>query len=130
MIRELTTATYADSSVEDGYVRTEPSEEWVGDLEFYMSEQTYAALWRAQLLPEVYDVLGQRPAGLHLIPASLIRAGEAGDLRRGLDLVEPEPSEYCIYPPCILPATVSHSEGFPLCAGHAELLQGWDDLVA
>lgn len=127
MIQQAATGTFIDSDVEDGYVRTQPSEELYGMLDFFMSKPTFQALLRAGYLPEVYSELEARPVGLHLIPASILRSDERDELQRGLSLVDPSGSEFCEYPPCILPADLE-VDGFRLCASHGLLLPGWDQV--
>ena len=119
---------WVDDALEDGYVAVEDG---VGDRPlFVMSFPTYRAL---SFTPGG----GQRLAetlwaarGTFLLPRAVIEPDAAADLQQGLSLVDPEPSDVCIYPPCGLPSEVVHEGGFPLCAGHAALMRDWDDLVS
>jgi hypothetical protein len=124
-IKEIHTGTHADDSMEDGYVRVED-----GGRNMFMTQATYDALWMSgDTLPEVYDVMEQRPDGVHLIPRSVIEREAAREVELALGLVDPEPSGTCILPTCIQDS-VTERDGFPLCQIHADLMQDWDDLVA
>lgn len=119
---------WVDDSLEDGYVTVSDDER--GWDKISMTIATYRALASApgalrRLCQGLYD---QR--GMFLVPRSVIEPDAAEDLRLGLALVDPEPSDYCIYPPCGLQATEMHKDGFPLCKTHLGLMSDWDDLVA
>lgn len=117
---------WVDEDLEDGYLRVV---DYHGYPKVFMSLPTYQVLSRNSLLQRLLDtVWSQR--GTFLLPRSVIEPDAAEDLRRGLSLVDPEPSEVCIYPPCSLVATTTHADGFRLCDTHADLMRGWDDLVA
>ena len=119
------TGTYVDNDVEDGYVLTEPSEYYPDMVDFTMSKATHMALLHSGTMPDVYRALESREPGLHLVPASILRADEAEDLNQGLTLIDPTgTSEYCDYPPCSLPADLV-IEGFSLCVEHALLKTDW-----
>jgi len=123
MQRSLQGDLWLDTELEDGCLRV------LGEVVF-MSQATYRAL-DAGALNRLWDLVeaGQAPAETFWLPRAVVDADAAEDLRRGLSLVDPEPSEYCIYPPCSLPAEIVHEDGFPLCAEHAALMTGWDDLL-
>lgn len=117
--------TWVDDDLEDGYVRVEGNEP-----RFCMSLATYRALFGVRGgLSRLADTLWDL-RGTYLLPRAVIEPEAAEDLLQGLAHVEVEPSETCIYPPCILPATQTHVDGFRLCDTHADLLRTWDDLVA
>ena len=94
-----------------------------------MSMATYRALARCEgALRRLFDTLCTEQ-GTFRVPRSVIDPEAASDLLLGLALVEAEPSQVCIYPPCSLPAEAVHEDGFPLCPEHLALMRGWDDLV-
>jgi hypothetical protein len=116
---------WVDEDLEDGFVRVE------GDRvpRILMSLPTYRALAFSSSLQRLLDAAWDL-RGTLVLPRAVIEPDAAQDLRQGLSLVDPEPSEVCVYPPCSLPATTVHKDGFPLCAEHTALMAGWDDLVA
>lgn len=127
MQKSLQGSFWLDTILDDGYLRVEGDEP--GALpRIFMSLATYRALVQAHVLPHLRDRLGEH-RGTFLLPRSVIEPEPAEDLRLGLSLVDPEPSEHCIYPPCSLPAETVHEDGFPLCGEHAALMRGWDDLL-
>lgn len=123
-VKYLYSGVYSDTAMEDGYVRVERAGQ-----RLVMSPRTFHTLHLVEATPDVFPVMRTRPDGTYLIPPALLRKDEAEDVRRGLELVDPEPSQVCLYPPCGLDA-VAVRDGFPLCSEHLELLRGWDDLVA
>lgn len=118
----------ADPDMEDGYVRRPGGRRRLFPI--YMTEATWQALALTRgALPRLHEVIGDRE-GTFLIPRAVIEPEAASDLRLGLTLADPEPSEYCAYGPCILRATQVHPDGFSLCDTHTALMADWDDLVA
>jgi hypothetical protein len=119
---------FADDSLEDGYVEAS-GEGTYPDLAMTMA--TWLALQSVtDANRRLVDALLHAERGsMHLIPRSVIEADVAAEVRLGLALVEPEPSQWCLYPPCGQDAVTSR-DGMPLCQYHDELMQGWDDLVA
>jgi hypothetical protein len=116
MQKSLQGDLWLDSELEDGHLRVQ------GEV-IFMSQATYRAL--------SFDngALNRAPADTFWLPRAVVDADAAEDLRRGLALVDPEPSEYCVYGPCILRATQVHPDGFSLCDEHAALMGDWDDLL-
>lgn len=94
-----------------------------------LSHATWLALQIEERMADFGSHAMAQAPGEYLIPMSVMRAGDASDLIRSLELIDPEPSATCIYPPCLLP-TVTTRDGYPLCSEHLALMQGWDDLVA
>lgn len=93
-----------------------------------LTHETYLTLQFNECMDRVGEfVMAQQP-GTYLIPMSLMRRGDAEDLVRALELLDPEPSPTCTYPPCLQP-TVTVRDGFPLCVEHDALLRGWDELI-
>lgn len=126
MQRSLQGDLWEDSELDDGYLVVVRAHREV----VYMSVVTYHAISHAGALGRLWDFAESGVEGMFLLPRSVIEPDAAEDLRRGLAFVDPEPSDACIYPPCSLPAEVEHEGGFWLCSHHAELMSGWDDLVA
>lgn len=120
---------WVDPSLEDGYLRVAPNPKRPGARLVFMTVATYRALMREIGTPAaLLERLGDRE-GTFLLPRSVIEPEAAEDLALGLSLVDPEPSDVCIYPPCGLAAEVVHEDGFPLCREHHALMGGWDDLL-
>lgn len=115
---------WIDDTLEDAQVTVE------GDpLRIYLNNATFQALWNHEgSLKRLKDALREF-RGTTTVPRSAIEPEAASDLRLGLSLVDPEPSEVCIYPPCGLAAETVHRDGFPLCHEHAALMAEWDDLA-
>lgn len=127
-ITQMQPQMWVDDDMPDGYVEIVGGR-LRGMEEIFMSRATYFAISFGGHTERLWDTV-QDMRGTVLLPRAVIEPDAAADLQQGLSFVEPEPSEVCIYPPCSLPAEVVHGDGFPLCAGHAELLSTWDDLVA
>lgn len=120
-VRSIQGKFMLDTELDDGFVRSAYGC-------FFMSIATYRALARQSLLQRLVEALAGQE-GTRLIPRSVIEPEAAEDLLLSLSVVDPEWSETCIHPPCILPAEVDHPDGFRLCHEHAALLQSWDDLA-
>lgn len=127
MQRELQGSFFEDDAMADGYVEYLDTPEGP---RICMTFSTFQSLWRVEgalrRLFELCQVTGQHT---FLLPRGIVEPEEAAEVRLGLSLVDPVPSEHCIYPPCILPAEVEHPDGFLLCGFHNTLLTGWDDLL-
>lgn len=120
--------TWLDDALEDGVVRisVDPGR---SRARTFMTLPTYRAVARVEGgLQRLRETFGGQP-GTFPIPRGVIEPEAREDLLLGLSLVDPEPSEYCVYPPCSLPSTQVHRDGFPLCDIHGDLLRTWDDLV-
>lgn len=115
---------WVDDDLEDGYVRVSFSNVLMIDV----SPATYRALFATDAVVRLVQAVRDL-RGTFLLPRAVIEPEAAEDLLLGLSLVDAEPSDSCIYPPCSLPAEVVHDDGFPLCQHHAELMRGWDDLA-
>ena len=77
--KQLSTGTYADDTLEDGFVRVE-----AGGRRIAMSMATYTALIHAYASSEVFPEMRRRGDGLHLIPPGLLHKDEADEVRRAL----------------------------------------------
>jgi hypothetical protein len=122
-IRPIGGGIYADDSMSPHEIRTED-----GGRRLYLTLGTYQRLVADGTLGGVCDMIEPRPEGTYLIPAVLVDPAITAEVEMALSFVDPEPSSVCILPACGQDA-VSEARGFPLCAGHAEALQGWDELV-
>lgn len=72
--------------------------------------------WEMLRLPAPYDVLH-----LHAAPDEV-----AEEVVRSLELYdERQPSQVCVYAPCLQPVT-STERGFSLCTAHADMVASWD----
>lgn len=94
-----------------------------------MTHETWLTLQHHESMERAAEFMWAQTPGEYVLPVSLMRSGAASDLVRSLELIDPEPSATCIYPPCLLP-TVTTQDGYPLCSEHLALMQGWDDLVS
>lgn len=116
-----------DDSVRDGHFVLEALTE--DRCRIRMSHATWLVLQMEERMADFGSHAMAQDAGEYLIPISVMRSGDASDLLRSLELIDPEPSATCIYPPCQLP-TVTTRDGYPLCVEHVALMRGWDELVA
>lgn len=99
-----------------------------------MSTETWSRIHRGSLnsvaFPHMFALMNAGLVGDFVLPDSVLQDG-AGipDIARALRILEPGPSDVCVFPPCGQAATVVHAGGFPLCVGHATELTDWERLL-
>lgn len=126
-IELLTTGWWADDSLEDGVVRVELGR-W-DRIEIVVSPDTWDCAQDCPgSLERLHQFAHQRGVGLYALSMNLF-TGEAEDLRRQLEYVEPGVSDTCVMPGC-RQDVASTQRGFSLCAGHDADMASWDDLLA
>jgi hypothetical protein len=118
----IATGLVADETMRHGYISIDERGRC------RLTHETYLTLQNNECMERVGEFIMVQDPGTYLIPMSLMRNGEAEDLVRSLELLDPEPSPTCIHPSC-MQATVTVKDGYPLCENHAALLQSWDDLI-
>lgn len=94
-----------------------------------MTHETWLTLQYHAVMEQAGAYMWAQDPGQHVLPVALLEPMATSDLARSLELIDPEPSATCIYPPCLLP-TVTTRDGYPLCSEHLALMQGWEELTA
>lgn len=126
-------SVHTDPTVPLARVRVEEDER-LGHV-FVFHPDAYQVLAYYGMIADVLDHVEPRGAGEYVIPRSVIDREQAEDVERQIEYMtdlgmaeSEDKGGQCALPTCIQDG-VDRKRGFLVCSGHAELLQGWDDLV-
>ena len=127
MFDEVMPGVFIDPALRDGDVRlVRPYADDI--IHWQMTRDTWLALMMTPGMSQIRDRMGHLPEATYRLPRGIFEVDAAEDVRNALAIAEPG-GEGCTMPGCLQPV-VSEERGFPLCQRHAELMAGWDSLVA